>query len=156
MPAAASTWPRGTELLVDVAPSDRLVVGLLGISTWSSSVSPRSATSTPDAVRAALGRFSTYLVDGQVDLLDHLRVLDLGDLADPDGADVASRAIAAFASLAAATPCVVLGGDNSATVPGLYGRSGGALESWGLVTVDPHLDVRAGHSNGSPVRELIE
>ena len=61
-----------------------------------------------------------------------------------------------LARLAPTTPCAVLGGDNAATVPGLLGRAGGVLDGWGLVTVDPHLDVREGHSNGSPVRELIE
>jgi formiminoglutamase len=151
-----SAWPRAAELLVDDAPDDHLFVALLGISTWSTSVSPRSAASTPDAVRSALSRFSTFLVDGQIDLLDHLRVLDLGDLSDPDGLDAARRAIAVLARLAPGIPCAVLGGDNSATVPGLLGRAGGELEGWGLVTVDPHLDVREGHSNGSPVRELIE
>jgi formiminoglutamase len=154
--ARASAWPHAAELLVDDAPDDHLVVALLGISTWSTSVSPRSAVSTPDAVRSALSRFSTYLVDGQIDLLDHLRVLDLGDLADPDGRDAARRAIAVLAALEPGIPCAVLGGDNSATVPGLLGRAGGELGGWGLVTVDPHLDVREGHSNGSPVRELIE
>ena len=156
MTSREPAWPRATELLVSDDPADRLVVGLLGISTWSTSVSPRSAASTPDAVRSALGRFSTFVVEGQFDLLDHLCVLDLGDLADPDGSDAARRATDVLSRLAPATPCAVLGGDNSATVPGLLGRAGGVLEGWGLVTVDPHLDVREGHSNGSPVRELIE
>jgi formiminoglutamase len=156
VPSGDAAWPRAVELLVDKDPGGQLVVGLLGISTWTSSVSSRSGASTPDAVRAALSRFSTYLVDGQFDLLDHLRVLDLGDLADPDGPGAVERAVAALARLDPAAPCVVLGGDNSATVPGLWGRSGGDLDGWGLVTVDPHLDVREGHSNGSPVRELIE
>ena len=150
------TWPRADELFVDDAPPGLLTVGLLGISTWTASISTRSSTSTPMAVRAALTRFSTFLVDEQLDLLDHLRVHDLGDLPEPDGPDAARRASAVFASLAPAVPCAVLGGDNSATVVGLAGRADGELDRWGLVTVDPHLDVRAGHSNGSPVRELIE
>jgi formiminoglutamase len=151
-----AAWPRAAELLVDEVTTGHLVVGLLGISTWANSISPRSGASTPDAVRGALTRFSTYLVDGQFDLLDHLRVLDAGDLADPDARGAAERAIAALATIDPVAPCVVLGGDNSATVLGLRGRSGDALECWGLVTVDPHLDVREGHSNGSPVRELVE
>ncbi len=155
MPTTEPAWPRAGELLVDRAPADLLVVGLLGISTWSASISPRSSASTPDAVRAALARFSTYLVDAEVDLMDHVRVLDLGDLADPDGPDAAQRAVSAFAALEPSAPCVVVGGDNSATVPGLLGRARGEPGGWGLVTVDPHLDVRQGHSNGSPVRELI-
>ncbi len=156
MTTTGPAWPRAADLLVDDARDDYLVVALLGISTWSTSVSPRSSVSTPDAVRSALSRFSTFLVDGEIDLLDHLRVLDLGDLADPDGLDAARRAIEVLARLAPGIPCAVLGGDNSATVPGLLGRAGGELEGWGLVTVDAHLDVREGHSNGSPVRELIE
>jgi formiminoglutamase len=156
VPSKDAAWPRAAELLVDEVPSGVLVVGLLGISTWASSVSSRSSVSTPNAVREALARFSTYLVDGQLDLLEHVTVLDLGDLVDPDGPGAVERAAAALARLDLSAPCVVLGGDNSATVPGLRGRCAGDLEGWGLVTVDPHLDVRAGHSNGSPVRELIE
>jgi formiminoglutamase len=156
VPAGDPSWPRAAELLVADAPTPHQVVGLLGISTWSASISPRSAASTPAAVRSALARFSTFLVDAELDLLDHVRVRDLGDLADPDGPDAAQRAIQTFGALDPTTPCAVLGGDNAATVPGLIGRSGGTLDGWGLVTIDPHLDVREGHSNGSPVRELIE
>ncbi len=46
---------------------------------------------------------------------------------------------------------IALGGDNSATVPVATARG-----ARGLVTLDAHHDLRDGHSNGSPVRELIE
>jgi formiminoglutamase len=134
----------------------RLNIGLLGISTWSSSISKRSSTSTPAAVRAALERFSTFVTDRDLDLLDHVRLLDLGDVPAADDKGALERASKMFATLSGDAPCMFLGGDNSATVTALRACSKQSLEDWGLVTVDPHLDVRSGHSNGSPVRELIE
>src|SRR5690606_11035244 len=51
---------------------------------------------------------------------------------------------------------VALGGDNAATVPVARAVWGSRIPAAGLVTLDAHHDLRDGHSNGSPVRELIE
>jgi len=47
-------------------------------------------------------------------------------------------------------------GDNAATWHALRALSGGDYSNYGLVTLDAHLDMRDGVSNGSPVRQLLE
>jgi len=51
---------------------------------------------------------------------------------------------------------LILGGDNAATWHALRALSGGDYSNIGLVTLDAHLDMRDGVSNGSPVRQLLE
>ncbi len=51
---------------------------------------------------------------------------------------------------------LILGGDNAATWYALRALSGGDYSNFGLVTLDAHLDMRDGVSNGSPVRQLLE
>ena len=114
---------------------------LVGIPTWRTSLSATAAHATPAAVREAL-RFSS------ADPVAGLRIADAGDAQDPDGDPAAARTLVERA-LSAARLVVALGGDNSATALVAGGASG-------LVTLDAHHDLRDGHSNGSPVRELIE
>jgi formiminoglutamase len=111
-------------------------VALVGIPTFSTSLSPTQAHLTPAAARDALRRYS---------LETALRIVDAGDAADPDGTDAAAFVHAIDAALV-----IALGGDNSATVPVAAGRG-----ARGLVTVDAHHDLRDGVSNGSPVRRLV-
>jgi formiminoglutamase len=129
---------------------------LLGIPTFATSVTPRSSRSTPEAVREALERYSTYSWLDEVELLDVLDVLDHGDVADPDGTGGRGRVAEAIRGVDPSCELlVVLGGDNSATVGALLALAGDALDAWGLITLDAHLDLRDGLSNGSPVRELL-
>lgn len=125
-------WPRagGWPAPVD---GERADAALLGIPTRLHSLSPTNADRTPAAVRAALLRYSFE---------SELRIVDYGDDAEVGSVD--------------AELLIVLGGDNSATVPAAAGRWGDAIGTAGLVTLDAHHDLRDGHSNGSPVRELIE
>ena len=51
---------------------------------------------------------------------------------------------------------LILGGDNAATWHALRAISGGDYSNFGLVTLDAHLDMRDGVSNGSPVRQLLD
>ncbi|MGX6447863.1 arginase family protein [Patulibacter sp. S7RM1-6] len=128
----AGGWPAPT-------PGERADVALVGVPTWRTSITPGACGATPAAVREALRRYS---------LTTDLRIVDAGDLVDPDASiEQASAAIAAID----AEVVIALGGDNAATVPVAVGRSAGAL-----VTVDAHHDLRDGVSNGSPVRQLLE
>jgi len=128
----AGGWPAPT-------PGHRADVALVGVPTWRTSITPGAAGTTPAAVRGALRRYS---------LETTLRVVDAGDLVDPDASPAgAADAIAALD----ARLVIALGGDNAATVPVALGRRATAL-----VTVDAHHDLRDGVSNGSPVRQLVE
>ncbi len=103
---------------------------LVGQPSSELSLSPSQAHLTPHAVREALRRYSFETT---------LKIMDAGQRLH-----VLCRLL------------VAVGGDNSVTVPVARARWAGRILSAGLVTLDAHHDLRDGHSNGSPVRELIE
>ncbi len=145
------TWPRASLLLVEPAKAGTEDVGLLGAHTCRTSLSPRSTVSTPLAVREALSHYSTWNYLDQRDLSDGPRVVDYGDVPNPDddGAD--------WTALTRPHPFwIFLGGDNALTWQTLRRLGDSRLESWGLLTLDAHHDLRDGRSNGSPVRQLLD
>lgn len=148
----AGVWPALAESPVRTA--------LLGVPVCHGSLSPSGADATPDAVRAALPRYSTFRagtpgVSAPVDLAE-LAIADAGNVDDPEGPDGAERTRARAAEVATlADLVVVLGGDNSATLPVALGVWGADIATAGLITLDAHHDLRDGVSNGSPVRQLI-
>ena len=131
-------------------PTASYDLALVGIPTFSTSLSATRANETPAAVRAAL-RFYSEFTDRPLGIA----FADLGDAADPDGDEDAAALLVARAA-AASRLAVILGGDNAATVPAALGTWGERIASAGLVTLDAHHDLRDGRSNGSPVRRLIE
>lgn len=141
-------WPRAGDY---PPPAEgRADAAIIGVPTWRTSLSPTGAAATPVAVREALRRYSPTLVGPPVRDLAELRVVDAGDVADPDGAageaSVRERIAALDADL-----IVAIGGDNSLT----YSVAQGA-GARGLITLDAHFDLRDGVSNGSPVRRLVD
>jgi formiminoglutamase len=126
---------------------------ILGFPTWRTSLSPTGAHATPSAVRETLTRYSATLMGPPVvDLAEALRVLDAGDVAEPDGEAGIAATVGRVHELAESARLVIaLGGDNALTYP--VARGAGAT---GLITIDAHFDLRDGVSNGSPVRRLIE
>jgi formiminoglutamase len=150
-------WPSSGSLLRAATTTGRRNVGLLGVSTYVKSVSPRSTTGTPNAVRVALERFSTWSYSDHVDLADVVCVVDYGDVLEPDGEGGYERVGAAVATFDDQLElCIVLGGDNAATWYAMSTLAGADLSHYGLITLDAHLDLRDGESNGSPVRQLLE
>jgi len=150
-------WPPGASLLVTTPHPERRNVGLLGIPTYATSVTPRSDGDTPGAIRAALSRFSTWSFSDDIDLGEHVALVDYGDVEDPDGPDGFDRVRDAVASFDEALDLrLILGGDNAATWHALRALGGGSYVGVGLVTFDAHLDMRDGISNGSPVRQLLD
>ena len=135
-------------------------VTLLGVPAWRTSLSPTGAHATPAAIREALRRYSPALMpsDTNPDGADFgaLRVVDLGDIEEPDGPEGEARTRAVVAEASTRSRLVVaLGGDNSVTVATAQGALGD-FSTAGLITLDAHYDLRDGVSNGSPVRRLIE
>ncbi|WP_248240631.1 agmatinase family protein [Microbacterium kunmingense] len=146
----AGDWPSAHDPAEASEPVD---VALLGVPTWRTSLSATGAHATPAAVREALRRYSPTLIGPPaVDLDAALAIVDAGDVTEPDGDEGEARVRRAVSDLVTRGALVVaLGGDNAATVPVARGAAAG-----GLVTLDAHLDLRDGRSNGSPVRRLVE
>jgi formiminoglutamase len=152
-----SNWPSAVTLLANRPVEGRRNVGLLGVSTFATSLSPRSSASTPQAVRGALQRYSTWSFSDALDIGEHVALVDYGDVDDPDGAGGSERVAQALARWSPEVAVrLILGGDNAATWHVLHALARGDYANVGLVTLDAHLDMRDGASNGSPVRQLLD
>jgi formiminoglutamase len=130
-------------------------IALIGIPAHESSISPTQAHLTPQAVRTALARYSTFSTSSSVDLRGNSFV-DLGDIASPDGVEGLKRVNNALSRVLLNNQLLIaLGGDNSIT----YSAASSLwrdLSNVGLITFDAHHDLRDGYSNGSPVWQLIQ
>jgi len=148
-----SKWVRANTLLTQNTKSADLA--LIGIPAHESSISLNNAHLTPAAIREALARYSTFSTSAAIDLAGR-SFTDLGDVQSPDGIEGHGRVKSAVQGLLGKHKLLVaLGGDNSIT----YSVASGLwpdLSNVGLITFDAHLDLRDGHSNGSPVWELIQ
>jgi formiminoglutamase len=146
-------WPRAGRWNSD-APS--IDFGIIGVPTWSTSLTPGSTHLTPAAVREALPRYSEMSFGPHgARSADHCERADFGDVVNPDDDEDAATVAVAAASRRTRL-LVAIGGDNALTVPVARGAWGDEIATAGLITVDAHLDVRTGRSNGSPVRRLVE
>jgi len=148
-----SQWKRASTLLDSNNTSADCA--LIGVPAHLSSISPTHADQTPDAIRQALARYSTYSTSDTLDLAAN-PIADLGNVESPDGVEGIARVHAALKdALRKHKLLIALGGDNSITysvASGLWSD----LSNIGLITFDAHHDLRDGHSNGSPVWELIQ
>jgi formiminoglutamase len=153
-------WPRAGHWLAP-AENTRYDVVIVGVPTHQTSLSPTNAHTTPDAIRTALQKYSlSFVQDGSGDSWSHrdlsaLAVADAGNINNPDtDPDHAMQVLRDTASRAGGV--IALGGDNSVT--SLVGQAtlGDKISQAGLITLDAHFDLRDGHSNGSPVRELLD
>ena len=145
-------WPRAGSWPAPVA-GEKVDAAIIGIPTWRTSLSPTGAHATPAAIRDALPRYSATLMGPPVvDLDQALRIVDAGDVHEPDGDEGVERAVATVRELAEQARLVIaLGGDNSLTYPAARGAGAD-----GLITLDAHFDLRDGVSNGTPVRRLVQ
>ena len=138
-------------------------IAVIGFGSQARSISPTNAGTTPDAVRKALARYSTWSIDRDIDVWDILAE-DFANISNPDAVDGHERSIAILRSIRAnSSLAIALGGDNSITFPAMLGlhttshaASRDELSKCGLITLDAHHDLRDGWTNGSPVRQLIE
>ncbi len=128
---------------------------LIGVPAHQGSISPTHADQTPDAIRSALARYSTYSTSDNIDLANS-SFTDLGNIDSPDGAQGIARVHSAVKDLLGKHRLLIaLGGDNSITYS-VASSLWSDLSNIGLITFDAHHDLRDGHSNGSPVWELIQ
>jgi arginase family enzyme len=134
-------WPRATDWLAGRSKDPEALV-VAGVPLTAGAVTPAGYEQGPAAVRARLAKLSTWHGEWRIDLED-VPVRDLGD--------------SAVAPKLSAPLTVLLGGHNAVTWHALRGE---ALDTWGLLTLDAHHDVRpytAGAvGNGSPVRALVD
>lgn len=157
MPIADPYWPRADLWLSreDTEPE----VLIVGVPSSKASLSPSRADLTPMAVRARLGRFSTFHSETEIDFSE-VMVRDVGNWpvseldmhAMPDVVKMFAR------ELPEAALTLYLGGDNAITRP-LVAAMSDDLGKTGVITFDAHHDVRSlenGPTNGTPVRGLIE
>lgn len=156
-PSNDPNWPSAASLLTNRPIEGRRNVGLIGVSTYSTSVSKRSSTSTPAAIRAALELYSTWSFSDAHDIAETVALVDFGDVDSPDAQGGSERVAEAMSGWDPSIALrLILGGDNAATWHSLRALSAGDYSNFGLVTLDAHLDMRDGVSNGSPVRQLLE
>jgi len=146
-------WVRANTLL---SPNtNNADFALIGVPAHESSISLNNAHLTPAAIREALARYSTFSTSADIDL-GGTSFIDLGDVQSPDGDQGRDRVKTAVESLLSKHKLVVaLGGDNSITYS-VASSLWPDLSNVGLITFDAHHDLRDGHSNGSPVWELIQ
>ena len=158
MPATLDPlWPTAASLLSTLVRTDRTNVALLGVPTYATSLTERPLCETPHVVRQALTKYSTWSWDPLSDLSDVVNVVDYGDVHDPDSPEGQRRVLEAVRRIDPRCEfTAILGGDNALTFTVLRDLAGAHLDKWGLVTLDAHLDLRDGASNGSPVRQLLE
>ena len=153
-PKEDEKWPRAAHWLKPFADEANIDVAVYGVCASKTSISPTGAHTTPDAIRQALLRYSTYSWSQDVDL-GELTARDFGNSFHPDSpqGEETTKHLAKKAANASQL-AIALGGDNSVTFASMVG--GHDLQKAGLITFDAHHDLRDGVSNGSPVRRLVE
>lgn len=148
-------WPRAGHWLEAGSTADKTDITVVGIGAHLTSLTPTGADKTPDAIRQALFKYSTYSWAHDVDIAT-VCVRDAGNIPDPDWEEGEARVFAKMAELRGQQKLLVgLGGDNAITYSMGKGLWAGEIGKAGLITIDAHHDIREGISNGSPVRRLI-
>ena len=154
-------WPRASAWLKPADAHSTYDLGLFGIPAHLTSISKTNAHLTPNAIREALQRYSTFNWSTDKDVAQ-LSFADFGDVVDPDSPEGEIRTAHHAQTVSNQSKLAIgLGGDNSVTyamAKGVFSNSAdpGIVESAGLITFDAHHDLRDGVSNGSPVRRLVD
>lgn len=146
-------WPRAGTWLAEGSQVPVVEFGVMGVPTSLLSISPSGAHKTPDAIREALYRYSTFHASSGIDVAT-LSARDFGCSFAPSDTEITTTFAAQSASRAHFL--TILGGDNSITYAGMRGVFNQGLGQAGIITFDAHHDLRDGVSNGSPIRQLIE
>ena len=147
-------WPRAAHWLKPFANEANVDLAVYGVCASLTSISKTGANETPNAIREALIRYSTYSWSQNIDL-GELVARDFGNSEHPDSSEgeETTKRLAKQAKENSRLS-IALGGDNSVTFAAMVGAHD--LKTAGLITFDAHHDLRDGISNGSPVRRLVE
>lgn len=147
-------WPRAAHWLKPFSEGETADLAVYGVCASQTSISPTGAHTTPEAIRQALLRYSTWSWSHELDLATVV-AREFGNSEHPDSpeGEEVTKALAKKANDNSLLS-IALGGDNSVTFATMAG--GMNLSNSGLITFDAHHDLRDGISNGSPVRRLIE
>ena len=146
-------WPRAGSIFQPNITNTE--IALVGVGASKSAITPNNADKTPDAIREALLRYSTYKISRNINIAS-LKAGDFGNVSQPDNQQ---QTVSDLTKLFPQSKTIVLlGGDNSITYSGVsaLAHTLGGFSKVGLITLDAHFDVRDGVSNGSPIRQLIE
>ncbi|MDG7008312.1 MAG: agmatinase family protein [Nitrososphaerota archaeon] len=152
-PVPSYSDPNDKRLVQIVRPdevSQPKAVNILGVPFDGAVLGRKGAAGGPGAIRQVMGGFSNYNVELGVGLED-ANVSDLGDLVlyDDDVEKVHSLVeMEVGKELRDDSLLVILGGDNSVSLPALRANAK-KFGKLGLVVVDSHLDLR-GELNGKP------
>ena len=145
--------PNDRRLVQIIHPASRAreaAVNIIGIPFDGAVLGRRGAAGGPDAIRKAMSAFSNYNIELGLSLED-ARIFDLGDLV-VGGEDVEGAHAAIYGEvrrdLRKESLLVMLGGDNSVSLPGIRATAG-KFGKVGVVVVDSHLDLR-GRIRGRP------
>lgn len=146
-------WPRAGHWLSTTAQKNPDLI-FLGVPAHLTSISHTNAHTTPDAVREALLRYSTYSWSNNLDVA-RASFFDAGNVTEPDYEDGELRVEHKITNLPESELLIAIGGDNSITYSVAKSFWKDKIGKAGLITFDAHHDLRDGESNGSPVRRLI-
>jgi formimidoylglutamase len=147
-------WPRAAHWLKPFENEANIDLAVYGVCANQTSISKTGANETPNAIREALLRYSTYSWSQDIDL-GELVARDFGNSDHPDSpeGEETTKRLAKNAKENSHL-AIAIGGDNSITYAVMAGAHD--LTTSGLITFDAHHDLRDGISNGSPVRRLVE
>jgi formiminoglutamase len=149
-------WPRASSWLKMADANSNYDLGLFGIPAHLTSISKTNAHLTPNAIRDALQRYSTFNWTTNKDVAE-LSFADFGDVTDPDSTAGEDRTAKLAHEVSTRSKLAIgLGGDNSVAYAMAKGVFANNISTAGLITFDAHHDLRDGVSNGSPVRRLVD
>lgn len=159
-------YPKAAELLQTWDGKEELKgPTLIGVPISKPSISHSGASFTPGVVRKLLHSYSTYAVEGEMDLRETSKIIDAGDIHmhATDIKESYRRMEETVASLLGENKdCIPLfiGGDHSITFSTLSGMMKVKDGKIGIIQFDAHHDLRntedGGPTNGTPFRRLLE
>ncbi|WP_100009974.1 formimidoylglutamase [Lentibacillus sediminis] len=153
---------KAKELLRAWEPGRSSEFALAGIPLSKPSISHSGASFAPGAIRSALGSYTTYSAEQEVELQQP--IMDFGDIY-MDPTDVIGNQQRAYEGMReayatkAAKKWMILGGDHSISYSSIkaFAEQHGKV---GVIQFDAHHDLRntedGGPTNGTPFRRLLE